>query len=164
MILTFAFGIPAAAQVPSLTEVRALYQKAEAGEDAAETLLEQLEEVGTEEPVLLAYKAGVTMMMAKYVFLPFKMKYFREGKKLLQQAIEASPQNTEIRFLRFSLQSETPGFLGYKDHMEADKQFLLQRIPVLKDPELEALMLPFLVNSDYLTEEEKQDLSKFIKN
>lgn len=148
------------AQEISLSEARLLYQKAAKERSAAEELLDRLEHVNKEKPILLAYKAGVTMMMAKYTFLPFgKLKRFNEGKKLLQQAINAGPEEVEIRFLRFSLQSETPGFLGYKDNMESDKDFLLSKFPSLQDAELKALMLPFLLNSDYLTEDEKNSLS-----
>lgn len=156
-LLFFMIGLSAVAQKPSLEEVRSLYQRAESGEEAAEDLLELLEEVGEEEPVLLAYKASGTMLMAKHVFSPFsKLSYFKKGKELLQKAVDAAPDNVEIRFLRFAIQDSTPGFLGYKDRLEEDKEFLLRELPNVDDPALKQLVLPFLLNSEYLTEEEKR--------
>ena len=76
----------------------------------------------------------------------------------------AAPEEVEIRFLRFALQANTPGFLGYKDHMEEDKALLLKRLPEVKDDNLKQLMLPFLLNSEYLTETEKQSLSDIKAN
>lgn len=156
LLLTF-LNFSAVAQSISLQEIRELYQEGESSEEAAEALQERLESVGEEEPVLLAYKASGTMLMAKYAFSPFrKLSYFNKGKELLQQAVDAAPDNVEIRFLRFALQDSTPGFLGYKDFMEEDKEFLLREIPGLEDEGLRELVLPFLLNSEYLTEDEKK--------
>lgn len=158
-LLLISLHFSAGAQNISLEEIRALYQQAASSEEAAETL-QRLEEVGEEEPVLLAYKASGTMLMAKYAFSPFrKLSYFKEGKELLQQAVDAAPEKVEIRFLRFALQDSTPGFLGYKDFMEEDKEFLLREIPGLDDEGLRELILPFLLNSEYLTEGEKKRMT-----
>ena len=157
LILCFVMNLSMGLQEVSLQEVRQLYKEAETSEEATETLLGQLEEADEAEPVLLAYRASGTMLMAKHVSNPFsKMGYFKKGKNMMQQAVDAAPGNAEIRFLRFALQSSTPAFLGYKDNMEEDKAFLLRELPKLKNKELEQLILPFLINSDYLTEKEKQ--------
>ena len=154
--LLILMSLPAMGQ-PSLPEVRKMYRAAESNRKAAERMLEQLESVGAEEPVLLAYRASGTMMMAKHVFSPFsKMSYFNKGKKMLQEAVDLAPDNVEIRFLRFAIQESTPGFLGYKDRMAEDKAFLLREVPKLKEGELKGLILPFLKNSEYLSEAEKE--------
>ena len=148
-------------QQPSLQEVRVLFQKAEASEEAVEKMLDLLEEVDEQQPVLLAYKASATMMMAKHVFLPTsKLSRFNKGKKLLQQAVDTAPEKVEIRFLRFALQSATPAFVGYKSEMEEDKELLLKSLPELKDEDLKRMILPFLKKSEYLTEAEKQSLTQ----
>ena len=164
LLLFLLLGSSFHAQKPSLQEIRLLYREAESEENSAELLLERLESVGEEQPVLLAYKASGTMLVAKYAFLPFKLSWFNKGKKLMQEAVDAAPEEVEIRFLRFALQANTPGFLGYKDHMEEDKALLLKRLPEVKDDNLKQLMLPFLLNSEYLTETEKQSLSDIKAN
>ena len=156
-LLMFFLNLSAVAQQPSLEEVRSLYQKAESSEKAAKSLLELLDETAEDEPLLLAYKASGTMLMAKHAFSPFsKMSYFKKGKKMLQRAVDTAPDNVEIRFLRFAIQASTPSFLGYKDFMEEDKKFLLKELPKLEDRALKQLVLPFLLNSEYLTEAEKR--------
>ena len=148
-------------QSPSVQEVRTLYKKAAFSEEAAEQLLEQLEAVDKENPVLLAYRASARMLMAKYAFSPFgKFSHFNKGKKMLQQAVDAAPEEAEIRFLRFTLQAETPGFLGYKGCMEEDIEFLLRELPEVKDEALRGIILSYFKNSDYLTEAERQHLFK----
>ena len=76
LILCFVMNLSMGLQEVSLQEVRQLYKEAETSEEATETLLGQLEEANEAEPVLLAYRASGTMLMAKHVSNPFsKMGY-----------------------------------------------------------------------------------------
>jgi hypothetical protein len=85
-------------------------------------------------PVLVGYKACGTMMMAKYVFNPFsKLSYFRRGKKILETVIAANSDVVELRFLRYSIQTNAPSFLGYNKHIAEDKMFLKKAVPLLND-------------------------------
>lgn len=159
-VLFFLLDFSGLAQQPDLEEVRLLYQKAGSSELAAEELETLLEPYGEEEPVLLAYKASGALLMAKHVGNPFKkMRFFKEGKEMLQRAITAAPEVVEIRFLRFAVQSEIPSFLGYKDNLEEDKAILLREVPRIEDEEIRNLVLPYLKNSDSLTENEKKQIS-----
>ncbi len=64
------------------------------------------------EPLFLGYHGASQMMMAKHVGNPFKkLSYFNKGKDMYTAAINADPRNVELRFLRFSVQAEAPGFL-----------------------------------------------------
>lgn len=53
-----------------------------------------------------------------------KLKTFNEGKKNLESAIKKEPYNPEIRFIRLSIQKNIPSFLGYKENIENDTEFL----------------------------------------
>lgn len=159
--ILFLLSFTVCAQKPSLDEIRLLYQEAESGKAAAEELEELLEPYNEDAPVLLAYKASGTMFMAKHVINPFsKMSYFKKGKELFQRAVDADQEELEIRFLRFAVQSTAPGFLGYNKHIRKDKTFLLNELPEIKDRNLKTLILPFLQNSDQLTETEKKQISR----
>lgn len=72
-----------------------------------------------------AHKGTLLMKKASLVKSPkTKLSLFKEGHKLLEAAIKSNPKNTEYRFLRYVIQSNSPAFLGYKDDMETDLAFI----------------------------------------
>lgn len=146
-------------QGPSMEKIREYYDQAPRSEEATQSLIRLVEGHTESSAVLLAYQASATMMMANHVGNPFKkISYFREGKKLLEQAVEREPSNVEVRFLRFAAQSEIPGFLGYKDNLKEDKQLILQQIARLQDKHLQELIVTYMMRSDDLTQQEKEQL------
>lgn len=145
-------------QAPTISEVRELYQESAESEAAAEKLLEISEE-NDDSALILGYQAAAEMMLAKHVGNPIsKMSHFSKGKKLFERALEADPSNVELRFLRFSVQSETPGFLGYKDNLEEDKKILFLNLESMKDRELKRIILVFLTKASALDEDEKEKM------
>lgn len=72
-----------------------------------------------------AYFGVATMMQAEVYSNPFtKLSYFKKGKKLLEEAIAKSPDDAELRFLRYTVQVEVPGILNYNDAIDEDKAVL----------------------------------------
>lgn len=45
-----------------------------------------------------------------------------------ETAVSEYPYNPEIRFLRLSVQQNAPGFLGYNDQIEMDRNFLMSHL------------------------------------
>jgi hypothetical protein len=156
----FIYWLPATPKEPSIKEVRVMYEKAATDKISCKKLINLLQPFGEKNnPLLLGYKGGATMMMAQYVQNPFtKLSYFKSGKDMLQKAIEVDERNVELRFLRFTVQSNVPAFLGYRNKIAEDKTFLLNSLSVKRDPFLEKLILTFLRNSEILSEKEKQEL------
>lgn len=117
-------------------------------------MLEQFNE--TNDPVLGAYKACASMMMAGYVLNPvLKLSYFNEGKELLEKCINSASLNIELHYLRFAMQSEAPSFLGYTGYISKDKKFILEKVNSVKDKQLREMIVSYLVKSPLLTEKEK---------
>lgn len=146
------------AKGPSMDEVRILYQKAATDENACKKLIEILTPFEN-DALYSGYRASAIMMMAKHVFNPFsKMSYFKSGKRTLEKSIEADSKNVELRFLRFTAQSNIPSFLGYHDRIESDKKFILNSISLVTDLKLKEFMIPILRKSNHLTSYEKQEL------
>ncbi len=143
---------------PLHEEVRTLYKQAASEEKSCKKLITLLSAYTPQnDPLLSGYKACATMMMAKYTFNPMnKWANFSEGKKLLEDAIAADRQNIELRFLRFSVQTQAPSFLGYNDAIANDKSILLNAVHTLKDIRLKQLIVSFLKDSEYLTPIEKK--------
>ena len=116
-----------------------------------------LSEANEDNALLLGYKGAAQMMMAKHVINPLsKMSHFSKGKKAFSKAIEDQPSNVELRFLRFSVQSETPEFLGYKDNLEEDKKMLFLNIDAMKDRELKKMILQFFTKAKALSQTERE--------
>ena len=53
-----------------------------------------------------------------------KLKLFKQGHKLLEEAIAKDPKNAEFRFLRLIIQENSPGVLGYKNDEQKDSEFI----------------------------------------
>ena len=149
---------------PDIEQIRALSEKAPLDEDACELLIEILEPYDTSRPLLYGYKGIATMIMAKHVFSPFKrLSYFNKGKEMLAEAILADPSNVELRYLRFSAQTKAPGFLGYKDHLDEDRIFLIKNLPTFEQGEMKTKIKQFLLNVESTTGKEKEQI-KSIRN
>ena len=159
-LIVILLSIKSYSYVPSQSQVRVLFQQSAVKEDSCKKLIKILESYNEKNNALYAgYKACATMMMANYVFNPFrKMSYFSKGKNLLERSIEADKENVELRFLRFSIQNNIPSFLFYKGSINSDKTFLMKRIYALKDVQLKQMIVAFLKDSDSLTAQEKQKL------
>jgi hypothetical protein len=159
-LLFLIFSRHGLAGLQAQTEVRTLYQKAATEEESCQKLLTLLKPFNESNNALLTgYKACATMMMANYVSNPFsKLSRFLKGKKLLEKAIQADRENAELRFLRFTVQTNAPSFLGYRHATNEDKLFLIKSVAFLTDTNLKQMITSFLVKSNHLTPGEKQRL------
>ena len=75
------------------------------------------------------YMASAIMQQAQYSFWPTeKLRYFNKGKNKLENFISNHPNNVEGRYVRLLVQSELPGFLGYKDKIITDAEFIVSQV------------------------------------
>ena len=78
------------------------------------------------DPVLDGYHAMEYFMKSKYSMNPYtKLKFFNEGKRMLEMAISRERKNIELRFLRYSVQLNALFFLGYSANIREDRELLL---------------------------------------
>jgi hypothetical protein len=143
-----------------LNDVRLLFQKAATDKAACKKLIADLNQYNeTDSTTFAAYKACATMMMANHCFNPFsKLSYFNDGRFLLEKCITHQSENIEVRYLRFTIQSSSPDFLGYNKSIHMDKNFLLNHYSTIKDQQLKNMIGSFLLSSEHLTTAEKQNL------
>lgn len=144
----------------SMEEIRSLYLKSKKDEASCKALLKKVENINHDkEPVLAGYKGCATMIMAEHSYNPAKkLSFFHEGKDILDQAILNNSSNAELRFLRFTVQTNAPSFLGYNKSIENDKKFLLSQVNTLSDAGLKKIIADYLRKSDRLTAMEKSKL------
>src|SRR5688572_1842053 len=105
-----------------VTEIRTRFARAARNEEECRELLKTLDgSAGKEEPLIRGYRGCLTMMMARYALNPAsKLDYFKEGRAMLESAIAEVPAHIELRYLRFTVQTNLPSFLGYDQNRKAD--------------------------------------------
>ncbi|TKC09584.1 hypothetical protein [Pedobacter frigoris] len=145
---------------PKVTELRNLFYESESDKSAWAKFVKLVESVNTKSsPLLVCYKGVSEMMGAKYTVNPVsKLRKFKKGKFFIEEAVKREPANIEIRFLRFSIQTNLPTFLGYNDQIKEDKLMLLNNLSKIRDKNLKTNIATYLSSSKYCTEEEKKKL------
>jgi hypothetical protein len=152
---------------PEIVAVRQQYELAEKSKEHFNKFIVILNSIKTIDAITkLGYEAAREMIAAAHTMNPLnKLKYFNNGKEILESAILANKDNIELHYLRFTLQEHSPSILGYKGKMKEDKSFLMQHISEkLKQTDsdlFERITLNFL-KSDYLNSEEKTKLKSVI--
>ena len=134
------------AKDPSLSSIRLKFHNSTSSEKVCKDLIKQLEPYSEKNnPLLLGYKGGATMLMATHVVNPFsKFSYFKKGRIALEKAIQADKNNVELRFLRYTVQTNIPSFLGYSSHLEKDRVFLRESVNWVKDNDLKKIITSYL--------------------
>ena len=55
-----------------------------------------------------------------------RLKLFKEGKAKLEAALASDPDNTELHFLRLTIQEHSPKIVKYHADLAADKAYLIK--------------------------------------
>lgn len=154
----FLFLLADASEFPDVTRIRNLYDDALYNKNKAEELISYLDKSKL-TPLSIGYKGSATMLLAKHSVNPFrKYKYFNEGKSFLEEAIKLDSTSAELTYLRFSVQTNCPSFLGYNTCIQKDKLFLLNVIKNISDVDLKNNIISVLKNSKHVNENEKQKI------
>lgn len=114
------------------------------------------------ESLKLAYYAASEMASAQYKFSPIaKLNTFNSGKRKLEKAALADPDNIEIRYIRYAIQCNAPAFLGYAKNIKTDREFILKNLSTLKtkDIDLFSHICAYLLTREQLTDEEKKQIN-----
>ena len=99
--------------------------------------------------LLLGYKGAVELGMARHDPNPFKkMSFFSDGKGNLEKSISNDPENIELRFLRLTIQTHLPTFLGYSDSKEGDKKFVLANLEKAPSEEFRTRVRGFIKHAE----------------
>jgi hypothetical protein len=167
MSLCLSISMVAQGQDMDRLRLRALMDQAYDNAAAAQTFYQETRKISEQSAgILLGYKAIAEMLMCPHLINPMnKLAYFNRGKKYLALAMHKDQDNPELHFMRFCTQMSTPALLGYKEHLAADKAFLLQYIVAqskltTKDLILYAHIKSYLLSCPLCTEQEKAVLKR----
>lgn len=158
LIIVFFIAVVGSAQ--DLNQTRSEYQKAVENSEIATKLDGELTSVSSSsKPVLLAYKGAISTLKAKFAkSRSDKKEFFKEGVSLIESAVESESANIEIRYIRLSVQENSPHFLGYHRNIEEDKQFILKHYAVTASKELKGVLKNFILKSENFEAAEKQSI------
>lgn len=145
----------------SMYEIRNEFKKARTDKATCNRLITKLSASKNRQDNLLnAYKASTLMISARFEPNPIdKLNVFLKGKELLENCVAASPNDIEVRFLRFSIQTNAPFFLGYQGHIKNDKNYIITHMNLVSDIQLATLIKEVLIKSNLLTQTEKKQLN-----
>jgi uncharacterized protein (DUF2147 family) len=142
-----------------ISEVRKLYTDAAKSEANANAFNEKLAGVPENDPnkVLVAYKGcGLTLKSKFSGVLGDKIKFMKEGAKLIDAAAAAEPNNVEIRMIRLSVQESVPRIVGYRENKKEDKALILKNFK--ETGELKEYIRNFINQSKSFTAAERKSL------
>ncbi|RZK55913.1 MAG: hypothetical protein EOO91_13125 [Pedobacter sp.] len=148
-----------------IVTLRKLYYEAANSKAASVKLTSTLSKVNDQSKALLiCYKGAAQMMEAKYAFSPItKFSKFSKGKSAIEKAITKDPKQIEIRFIRFSIQTNLPFFLGYNEAIKTDKEILINSINKIEDDNLQQNVVNYLLTSKYCTSDEIKKIKNWQK-
>lgn len=128
VLFFFLFSLQGLANTcDQLEKIRSIFQKG-----VNETELEEMIKICESDAKcrsIIPYWAAATMKKAEFVWSPFnKLKYFNKGKKMLENFIKKYPKHIEAKYIRWLTQKMAPKFLGYRNNLEEDYQFIQKNI------------------------------------
>ncbi|MAU71577.1 MAG: hypothetical protein CML04_05715 [Pseudozobellia sp.] len=143
---------------PDIVQVRQAYIEAAESEQVLKKLYDDLSSVANnDQSTLVAYKGAVTAMMARYADgFKDKKNYFKEGRDLLEQAVQKDPENVEIRCVRLSVQENVPKITGYHKEIEEDRKYILDHYEGMDDDSAKKFVKGFVQQSESFSEDQKQ--------
>ncbi len=160
LILLFIQSI--SAQSYDLNKIRHTYKKSGMDEKENEKLLELSKNCQT--PIITGYYASALTIKAKFVFSPFsKLEYFNKGTKLLDKTVTENPDNIELRFMRFCIQTRAPHFLGYDDMLKTDIKLIVQNFSAI-DHDIQLLVAEYMLKDKNCSEADKNIIRKHLAN
>ena len=121
-----------------------------------DSLYNQLNKPGKKQPLVIAYLGTLDALKAKHCWNPYyKLRFLSASAKQMQAAIAADPHNLEIRFMRFSIEYNVPGFLGYSRDLDTDREEMISLLEHRKtdpvDKDLFVSAIKFLLQSKLCT-------------
>ena len=158
IIIALCLPLSILADDTELIKVRNLLYKASVDKDDSKTFDDYLKSSPKLNTSMLeGYQGMAYMIRANYSWNPYnKLSFFFKGRDLLDGAIEKDPANVELRWLRFCVQTNAPGFLGYRGKISEDKAVVLYGYSLIKPGDLKDRIKKYMDDPKYCTEKERK--------
>jgi len=127
----------------TMPEIRVSFFQAATEIGQREDFFEMMESMPKKSAIVKVYYGAAQAMMAEVVFNPYtKLNHFVEGKNFIEEAIAERPEEAELRYVRYLIQSNAPDFLDYNKDIPDDLKFICAAIEQAN--EKESWMFQFL--------------------
>ncbi|MBL0102636.1 MAG: hypothetical protein IPP51_01995 [Bacteroidetes bacterium] len=137
-------------------EIRNAFVLACIDEDKNDALIERLQNIQGNDPLIAAYVGALTAVKAKFSMIPWrKYNYCKDGLKAISESIAKSPENIEIRYLRLVIEYKTPKIAGLQGDMESDKSKIAALFSNEQDIHLKKMIASFILGNNLCSEAEK---------
>lgn len=169
ILLIFLLFIDFSLAGHDLKLVRQEFYHAVESREAAQSLYNRLKTAHRGSPILTAYYGSAQTLLAKHSWNPYKkMSLLKSGLADIGTAVQESPENLEIRFLRFSIEYYIPSFLGLSSHLEADQRKIVELVGKRNfgtaDDTIVRNMVAFMKKTGRLSHKEVTILNEGINN
>lgn len=160
-LLLFIIGLFILASNLNIVEVRKNYKDAVTSQSKVDSFNESLKNVTkNDDKRLVAYKGAAIALAARYLKgAKQKNETFKSGVELVEFAIDKKPLDMEVRFVRLSIQQNSPKFLGYNKEIEGDKNYILTNYNTIRSKKFKKYLGSYIFESEFFTEEEKSRLN-----
>ncbi|QPH41572.1 hypothetical protein [Pedobacter endophyticus] len=140
--------------------------KAVENSKVTDSLYEKLAKLPGKTALVTAYTGTLEALKAKHSWNPYnKIKYVKQALITMQRAINMDPHNMEIRFMRFSVEHYTPGFLGLSKNLITDRKEIIKHYQNRNFGSADDVLIKnvarFMIDSERCTPEEIIILKKF---
>lgn len=151
---------------PDIAMLRMEFKSAVDSEEQTIKTLKSIETVGTDKPLIYAYKGALTALLAKHAVSPLtKLQKVKEGCAILDASVIAEPSNIEIRYLRYSTEVNIPTFLPYRSHLSQDESRIVIALVQGNSgltPDMQKEVTRFMLKYASLSEQNRNALQKLI--
>ena len=118
----------------NISEIRALYFNTTDNISKCNSLKTLLNSIENKNNTINAYIGANALLYCKHSDNSFKKySYFKQGKKMIEDAVKSDPDNLEIKFLRYINQINAPWFLNYKCNIKDDLKFINSNLDLISD-------------------------------
>jgi len=145
-----------------IDEIRAMYTQTDGSKEHTIVLFNKLQSVSEKDGnVMMAYKGASIAMKGRFEKgAKQKTTIFKKGISMVETALKLEPKNMEIRFIRLTIQQNSPKLLKYKKNIGEDKGFILSNYGKIKSNKLRIYIKDYILNSNHFTESEKSITSQ----
>ena len=153
----------------SIDDIRRKYQLAVYDSKVANALSDKLNKIENPDALLLAYRASTLALKAKHAWNPYnKLDYMNSFDNIINDAVRMSSDDVEIRFLRYSVQLNTPKYLGLSKNLAEDKtkivNLFIQKKFKNKDKVMLTEIYQFMLKSNVLSDVEREKMLEVLKS
>lgn len=162
-----AKAMPDDAIEQNLQNIRKLLVTAINSSKTTDSLYRNLGAIKNPTGLINGYMGTLEALKAKHTWNPYyKIKYLNDAEKTFKNAVARDPANIEIRFMRFSVEHNVPGFLGYTKNLVTDRTEIIKQINrqyyASADAALVKTIITFLLDSKRCTPTEQNMLTQHL--